>query len=135
MNRKATALLLLICSIVPLPALATDAQDIIDKVLELEEERRLAYVGITRAGQIPTRWIDQGATQALPIARVTSRRIAGLVEVAIAAHVADKTDWRRMLRGAAERRDLRAEAGRLLADAFARLPAWPSGSFLDIRSM
>ena len=27
------------------------------------------------------------------------------------------------------------EAGRLLADAFARLPAWPSGSFLDIRSM
>ena len=40
MNRKATVLLLLICSIVPVPALATDAQDIIDKVLELEEERR-----------------------------------------------------------------------------------------------
>jgi len=40
MNRKATALLLLTCSIVPVPALATDAQDIIDKVLELEAERR-----------------------------------------------------------------------------------------------
>jgi hypothetical protein len=39
MNRQATALLL-ICSIVPFPAFATDAQDIIDKVLELEEERR-----------------------------------------------------------------------------------------------
>ena len=39
MNRKATALLL-ICSIAPFPALATDAQDVIDKVLELEQERR-----------------------------------------------------------------------------------------------
>ena len=39
MNRKATALLL-VCSIAPAPAFATDAQDIIDKVLELEQERR-----------------------------------------------------------------------------------------------
>ena len=78
-------------------------------------------VGITRAGQIPTRWIDQGATQALPIAEVTTRRVAGLVEVAIAGHVADKTDWRRMLRGAAEPRDLPVEAARLLGACEAEL--------------
>jgi hypothetical protein len=71
-------------------------------------------VGITRASQIPTRWIDQGATQALPIVEVSSRRAAGYVEVALARHVADKTDWRAMLRGTATDTDLRAEAERLL---------------------
>jgi len=30
-------------------------------------------VGITRQTQIPTRWIDQGAVQALPIFKVQSR--------------------------------------------------------------
>ncbi len=68
-------------------------------------------VGITRHSQVPTRWIDQGATQALPLYHVTSRYLAGLLEVALKEHVADKTDWRRMLKGAAtpvslkERRD------------------------------
>ena len=80
-------------------------------------------VGITRAGQIPTRWIDQGATQALPIAEVATRQAAGFVEVALAGHVADKTDWRRMLRGSAEPRDLRAEAERLLGDCAGELEA------------
>ena len=56
-------------------------------------------VGITRTSQIPTRWIDQGATQALPILRVQTRYQAGLVEVAFKAHVADRTDWRMMLKG------------------------------------
>jgi hypothetical protein len=40
MNLKTPALLLLVCSIVPAAAFAMDAQDIIDKVLELEAERR-----------------------------------------------------------------------------------------------
>ena len=40
MNKNAPALLLLIASIAPAPALAADAQDIIDKVLELDQERR-----------------------------------------------------------------------------------------------
>ncbi len=59
-------------------------------------------VGITRINQIPTRWIDQGATQALPIFRVKSRYQSGLVEVAFKAHVSDRTDWRKMLKGDAE---------------------------------
>ena len=40
MNNNAPILLLLIGSLLPLPAFAGDAQDIIDKVLELDEERR-----------------------------------------------------------------------------------------------
>ena len=56
-------------------------------------------VGITRGTQIPTRWIDQGAVQALPIFRVQQRRYAGLVEVIFKQHMADKTNWRAMLKG------------------------------------
>jgi len=56
-------------------------------------------VGITRHTQIPTRWIDQGATQALPIFRVKTRYQSGLVEMIIKAHVSDRTDWRKMLKG------------------------------------
>ncbi len=58
-------------------------------------------VGITRGSQVPTRWMDQGATQALPIFRVSNRLQSGLVEVALKQHVADKTDWRKMLKGVA----------------------------------
>lgn len=71
-------------------------------------------VGITREGQTPTRWIDQGAAQALPIMRVSSRQVSGLVEVAIAGHVSDRTDWRAMLRGSPDPLDLAAERDRLL---------------------
>ena len=71
-------------------------------------------VGITRRTQIPTRWIDQGAAAALPIVAVTTRRIAGLIEVALAQHVSDKTDWRRMLRGAPEPCDLAARRDSLI---------------------
>lgn len=56
-------------------------------------------VGITRASQVPTRWIDQGATQALPIYRVKTRRQAGFIEDALRKHVADRTQWQAMLRG------------------------------------
>lgn len=71
-------------------------------------------VGITRGSQIPTRWIDQGASQALPIFRVASRYQSGLLEVAIKQHVADRTDWRKMLRGEAEPRDLASMRDQLL---------------------
>ena len=71
-------------------------------------------VGITRKGQIPTRWIDQGAYAALPVAEVASRRIAGLLEVALAQHVADRTDWRAMLKGDPPAADLRSTAAALI---------------------
>jgi Protein of unknown function (DUF2797) len=59
-------------------------------------------VGITRGTQIPTRWMDQGAGQALPIFQVANRLQSGLIEVAIKQHVSDRTDWRKMLKGDAE---------------------------------
>ena len=71
-------------------------------------------VGITREAQVPTRWIDQGAAQALPIARVASRRLSGLMEVAFKEHVSDRTDWRRMLKGEPEAVDLNARRDALL---------------------
>lgn len=74
-------------------------------------------VGITRAGQVPTRWIDQGAVQALPIFEVQSRLQSGLVEVALAQFVSDKTHWQRMLRGVPERIDLIARRDALLQEA------------------
>ena len=72
-------------------------------------------VGITRGSNIPHRWIDQGASQALPIAQVATRRISGLLEVAIAQHVNDKTNWRKMLKGSPEPVDLPALRDQLLA--------------------
>ncbi|EAR10529.1 DUF2797 domain-containing protein [Reinekea blandensis] len=78
-------------------------------------------VGITRGGQIPTRWIDQGAIQALAIARVTTRQLAGFLEVAFKNHVADKTNWRTMLKGSAETLDMPAERDRLFEQARAEL--------------
>ena len=74
-------------------------------------------VGITRKNQVPTRWLDQGATQALPIFEVPTRRLAGLVEVGLAKHVADKTDWRKMLKGTADKLDLAVKAEELLGAA------------------
>lgn len=71
-------------------------------------------VGITRATQVPTRWVDQGATQALAIIRVRSRLQSGVVEVMFKQHVADKTNWRDMLKGEATPLDLHAESRRLL---------------------
>lgn len=59
-------------------------------------------VGITRHSQVPTRWMDQGATQAQPIARVQHRQLSGLLETALAQHVKDKTAWQTMLKGNGE---------------------------------
>lgn len=70
-------------------------------------------VGITRAHQAITRWTDQGASQALPVFRVATRQIAGLIEAVIARHVSDRTDWRALLKGPPEPLDLEAERDRL----------------------
>lgn len=55
-------------------------------------------VGVTRRSQIPTRWIDQGAHEAVEIVEVPNRYLAGITEVALKAHIADKTNWRTMLK-------------------------------------
>jgi hypothetical protein len=70
-------------------------------------------VGITRHTQIPTRWIDQGATQATIMFRVESRRESGLVETAFKQLIADKTDWRTMLKENQPDMDLQAKASEL----------------------
>ncbi len=63
-------------------------------------------VGITRASQLPTRWIDQGATDAIVFARVPNRYTAGLVEVAMKEHLTDRTNWQRMLKNEVINADL-----------------------------
>ena len=69
-------------------------------------------VGITRQTNIPTRWMDQGATQALPIYRTRDRLLSGEVEVILKQHVADKTAWQRMLKAEPDPIDIAAERDR-----------------------
>jgi len=78
-------------------------------------------VGITRGNQLPTRWIDQGATQGLPIFRVQTRYQAGLIEDRLREHIADKTHWQRMLKGNAESVDLTVLRDELMAKSEADL--------------
>jgi hypothetical protein len=78
-------------------------------------------VGITRATQIPTRWMDQGASQALPILRVATRQQSGFVEDLLRTQVADKTNWRALLKGDAAPVDLPAIRDQLFASCGAGL--------------
>lgn len=55
-------------------------------------------VGVTRHTQIPTRWIDQGASYAMVIAQAPNRYTAGLIEVALKDVFSDKTNWQQMLK-------------------------------------
>lgn len=71
-------------------------------------------VGVTRKTQVPTRWIDQGAVQALPIVEVPNRYLAGIAEVALKEHVADKTNWRAMLKNEVSTADLQLVKSDLL---------------------
>ncbi|SDR66899.1 Protein of unknown function [Formosa sp. Hel1_31_208] len=63
-------------------------------------------VGVTRKSQIPTRWIDQGAHEAIEIVEVPNRYLAGITEVALKDYVADKTNWRKMLKNDIEDENL-----------------------------
>ncbi len=65
-----------------------------------------AKVGITRESQLPTRWIDQGALQALPILRVSKRYYSGLIETSFKKYISDRTNWRTMLKNEVESLDL-----------------------------
>jgi hypothetical protein len=72
-------------------------------------------VGITRGTQVPTRWLDQGAVQALPMFEVETRQQSGFVEMLFKEEVSDRTNWRAMLKGDTVEMDLPAERDRLLA--------------------
>ena len=74
-------------------------------------------VGITRKTQVPTRWIDQGAIQAVPIFRTKNRYQAGVIEVSLKAFIGDRTDWRKMLRNDIEEIDLISARDALLKEA------------------
>lgn len=74
-------------------------------------------VGITRGTQIPTRWIDQGAGQALPIFKVQTRLQSGLLEVELKKHVSDRTDWRKMLKASPDSTNLAEVRDRIVAES------------------
>ena len=100
------------------PELSTAHLDKEDRDLEYEKKMQLqphivylanssnVKVGVTRKAQVPTRWIDQGAHEAIVIAEVPNRYLAGITEVALKAHVSDKTSWQKMLKNALEDVDL-----------------------------
>lgn len=72
-------------------------------------------VGITKMTQVPTRWIDQGAVQAMPLFEVQTRQIAGFLEVLIKRHISDKTQWQKMLKSEDIHVDLIQERDDLMA--------------------
>ena len=104
------------------PELSKAHLGIEDRDLEFEKECQLqphvvylanssdVKVGVTRKNQIPTRWIDQGAHEAIEIVEVPNRYLAGITEVALKSHVSDKTNFRKMLTN--EIKDLNLEEER-----------------------
>ena len=92
------------------PELSTAHLDKEDRDLEYEKRVQLqphivylansgkVKVGVTRKTQVPTRWIDQGAHEAIEIVEVPNRYLAGITEVALKDYVGDKTNWRTMLK-------------------------------------
>lgn len=63
-------------------------------------------VGVTRKSQLPTRWIDQGASKAIEILETPNRYLAGIAEVALKEHISDKTSWQKMLKNEIAEEDL-----------------------------
>ncbi|MAU71855.1 MAG: hypothetical protein CML04_07140 [Pseudozobellia sp.] len=100
------------------PELSTAHLDQEDRDLEYEKKAQLQphivylanssniKVGVTRKSQVPTRWIDQGAHEAIEIVEVPNRYLAGITEVALKDYIADKTNWRKMLTNDVEDEDL-----------------------------
>lgn len=78
-------------------------------------------VGITREKYYPTRWMDQGARQALPLFYTANRYQSGLIEVCLKQFVNDRTDWRKLLRQATDPLDLIANRNELLERAESEL--------------
>lgn len=92
------------------PELSTAHLGIEDRDLEYEKAVQLkphivylalasnVKVGVTRKSQIPTRWIDQGASKAIEVVEAPNRYLAGITEVALKDFVSDKTSWQKMLK-------------------------------------
>ena len=74
-----------------------EKHDLIDHIVYLAVSNDVK-VGVTRIHQIPTRWIDQGASSAIKLATTPNRHIAGIIEVFLKKHFTDKTNWRTMLK-------------------------------------
>ena len=70
--------------------------DLIDHFVYLAVSGELK-VGVTRHHQVPTRWIDQGASEAIILACTPNRHISGVIEVYLKNFFSDKTNWRSML--------------------------------------
>jgi len=107
------------------PELSKAHLDIEDRDLEYEKRVQLqphvvylalsseVKIGVTRKTQVPTRWIDQGAVEALPVLETPNRYLAGVAEVALKNHFADKTNWQKMLKNEISPADLPAEKQKL----------------------
>jgi len=107
------------------PELSTAHLDKEDRDLEYEKKVQLQphivylanssniKVGVTRKSQVPTRWIDQGAHEAIGIVEVPNRYLAGITEVALKEYIGDKTNWRKMLTNEVDDEDLVAWRNRL----------------------
>jgi hypothetical protein len=74
-----------------------EEHDLIDHYVYLAVSGELK-VGVTRHHQIPFRWIDQGASIAIKIAKTPNRHIAGVIEVFLKQYFADRTNWQTMLK-------------------------------------
>lgn len=74
-----------------------EKHDLIDHYVYLAVSSELK-VGVTRNHQVPTRWIDQGASFAIKVAKTPNRHISGVIEVFLKNHFTDKTNWRAMLK-------------------------------------
>lgn len=108
------------------PELSKAHLDIEDRDLSYEKKAQLqphivylalssnVKVGVTRKTQVPTRWIDQGASSAIPIVEVPNRYLAGITEVALKEFVSDKTSWQKMLKNELVTADLLVEREKLL---------------------
>jgi len=102
------------------PELSTAHLDIEDRDLEYEKQVQLqphivylavssdVKVGVTRKTQVPTRWIDQGASAAIAIVEVPNRYLAGITEVHLKNMFTDKTSWQKMLKNEVITTDLYA---------------------------
>lgn len=108
------------------PELSTAHLGIADRDLEYESKVQLQphvvylaasseiKVGVTRKTQVPTRWIDQGAEEAIAVVEVPNRYLAGITEVALKNHFSDKTNWRKMLTNEVIHPDLKDERTKVI---------------------